>query len=477
MTPAHLSPKNSVLMAWLIVAAILTGCFAAVVWGVVIDRTDLAPGVTNLRSLCWYWAGFGALWIALSAVLWRLARAGAGGGEGRRTQSTWVILSVALAARLVTLFAGGPQLSDDLWRYIHDGRQLAGGANPYAATPLELGAGTSGDLILDQINHPELVTIYQPVSQYTFAALWLAHPEGADPLAVNTFRLGFVLFDLWIIVMLLGWLREEGRSPWWAIVYAWHPLAISEVAGSGHQDVIGIALLLASLRLAGWGRGRSLLRGASPVAALLGGVAFAGALAVKPIVLPLALPWVWAMRAQPRHVAAAGLGAVLTIVALYLPLALWGGGMDRLWDTAGAFMGDWSFNSSLHGPLVYMTGSKPIAGVILGGLLLGVLGVCMARGFDVWRTATVFMFASLLLSSTAHPWYLLWALALTAVWFNWGVWVYSLTIAWSYAVLRDVAQWELPAWVVVVEYVPVYLVVAVELFRGINRDGWVAKPR
>jgi len=476
MTRAYSSPAKFACVAGFIVAAILAGGFAAVMGTVVIDRagSDPTAGGANLQSLCGYWASFAALWVGLSAVLWRLSKSGGAGevcGQGWRVQSTWAILGVALAARLVTVLAGGPQLSDDLWRYIHDGRQLAGGANPYATTPQELGAPTSGDAILDQINHPQLVTIYQPVSQYVFAALWLAHPQGTDPLAVTTFRLGFVLFDLWIIVLLLGWLRDEDRSPWWVIAYAWHPLVISEVAGSGHQDVIGIALLLASLRLVG--RGRS-----SPGVGMawLGGVAFAGALAVKPVVLPLAIPLLWAMRTQPRAVAAAGFGGMLAIVAVYLPFVSWGGGMGRLWDTAGAFVGTWSFNSSLHGPLVYITGSKAIAGVILGGGLLGVLWVCMARGFDVWRTATVFMFASLLFSSTAHPWYLLWALALAAGRFNWGIWVYSLTVCWSYAVLEDVVQWELPAWVVVVEYVPVYAVVAVELFRWINRHGWVVKP-
>ncbi|MEZ6189822.1 MAG: hypothetical protein R3C45_00850 [Phycisphaerales bacterium] len=42
-----------------------------------------------------------------------------------------------------------------------------------------------------------------------------------------------------IIAVLLAWLRDMGKSTWWAVAYAWHPLAISEVAGGEHQDVIG----------------------------------------------------------------------------------------------------------------------------------------------------------------------------------------------------------------------------------------------
>ncbi len=64
-------------------------------------------------------------------------------------------------------------------------------------------------------------------------------------------RLVFVFLDMAIIGLILFQLRSMGRSAWWAVAYAWHPLAISEVAGSGHQDVIGIAFMLLSLVLAG----------------------------------------------------------------------------------------------------------------------------------------------------------------------------------------------------------------------------------
>ena len=92
-----------------------------------------------------------------------------------------------------------------------------------------------------------------------------------------------------------------------------------------------------------------------------------------------------------------------------------------------------------------------------------VLAIIMATSCSVWRIAMVYLFAAVLLSSTAHPWYLLWALALLPLRFNSALWVLSLTISWSYTVLIDANTWYLPTWVMVITYAPVYLVLTIEL--------------
>ncbi len=71
-----------------------------------------------------------------------------------------------------------------------------------------------------------------------------------------------------------------GRGAHWILAYAWNPLLATEVAGSGHIDILGALLLLISFA--------ALLRRWRTIAA----VAFALAVAVKflPIVL---LPLYW----------------------------------------------------------------------------------------------------------------------------------------------------------------------------------------
>jgi hypothetical protein len=443
----------------------LVGCHTAALTGLRIDRVDPAAGGANLRSLGLYWTTSAGLWGVLTLLAWLTVRAERGGGgtsEAWPVRERWrvgvSIVVVAAAARVVVASVSWPQLSDDVWRYIHDGRQLVGGVNPYAYSPAEVGAGSGADPIVDQINHPDMVTIYQPVSQWVFAALWWARPAGVDPWGVGTFRLGFAAIDLGIVLMLLWVLWREGRSPWWAALYAWHPLVIGEVAGSGHQDVIGIALLMGAVVLVGGGRpGWRRVLG--------GGVLWAGSVAVKPVGLLLALPVIWGRGWRWREAVVGAIAAGGMLMALYLPFVLMDGGLGRLFETTCVFVERWGFNSPIHKPVELLVGSRAWANVVAGGVLMAVWVGCLVRRYDPWRAGRMLLLAALLVSSTVHPWYLLWALALLPTRFEAGLWVLSLTIGWSYAVLGDVMGWELPGWVLMLEYLPVAVIGVAGMLR------------
>ncbi len=318
------------------------------------------PHVTDVERWGWtftvYGLAYALLWVLLSSFVWRLWPVVSGrvadseherGVGGRRFGHVALgIIFVAVLARVVTVYATEPVLSDDIWRYIHDGETLLAGDNPYAVAPAD---ELSFDPATNRINHPELVTIYQPVSQYVFGAL--AYVSGRTGAPVRVYRLGFVLFDVAVVGLLLWQLHREGRSPWWAVLYGWHPLAVSEVAGSGHQDVIGMALLAGalvmvsaavgggeayprdSLRLSrglGDGGGRAgKLRGGGGV--VMGAVLLALAGAVKPIVLPIALLAGWRLRRVSWGWAllfVAVMGVVLA--AVYLPFMLMEGGLHGM---------------------------------------------------------------------------------------------------------------------------------------------------
>jgi hypothetical protein len=429
------------LRTWLALAATLG--FAVCLSQLTIDRSTSLDAAANFRGLItWFWIPFAIAWVALTCLPKR--------GDSRPRDASLIIIAVALVARLFVVFTTTPQLSDDIWRYIHDGRTLAGGVSPYALAPAQVGDAD------ERINHPQLVTIYQPASQWTFAALATVHRGVGgtwDPWGDRTFRIGFVLFDLCIVMLLLRKLRDVGRSPWWAALYAWHPLAIAEVAGSGHQDAIGIAMLLGGLLL--FERRRMVLCG----------IALALAVAVKPIVAPVALPLAWAMRRERGALVRVFVGGMMGMIVLYVPFALMPPGLSRLGETIDAFVGTWAFNGSIHALLTAWL-DKVAADRIAAGLSLVVLLIATWR-CELWRAVMIWLFASLLLSSTAHPWYLLWALAFVPIAFSGAVWLWSATIALSYVVLRDVNQWHLPVWVAAVEYVPVYCVLIAECLRHV----------
>ncbi len=408
----------------------------------------------------WYFPGYVIAWGSLSLLVVTLAQRMV---RPAVKQNVILILAVATILRLFAVFAASPQLSDDIWRYIHDGQTLAAGHNPYATAPAEL---ESQNKVTRQINHPQLVTIYQPASQWVFALLAKCQ---FDRLGDVTFRLGFVLFDLGIIALIIAELTRLKRSVWWSLLYAWHPLVISEVAATGHQDVIGIAMLLASVCF--------VMRRARRLDMFFAGVCFAMSIAVKPIVFPLVLPLVWELfkspvACSPDHkvmcskaaLVHAVLGAMVTGMALYLPFVYMDQGIGRLFETASTFVEGWQFNSLIHGIALQLAGDSQQARWLAGGLLMFILITAMRKRLSLIQTCCIYLFASMLCSSTVYPWYLLWALAFLPLCFSHGLWMLSLTIVISYEVLGHQSDWRVPMWIWGLTWVPVLVGVCRDLF-------------
>ena len=402
-----------------------------------------------------YWTISATFWGVVTVAVWRYRTT-------NRMLAAWMIVGISLLARLVVVVTTVPTFSDDLWRYIHDGTVLGiDRSNPYGQAPIDVDPEFQG-------NYPDLVTIYQPASQWLFAASAVVTAtvfgEAFSPdQAAMVFRMCFIGFDLVVVLLLLWCLRREGRSDWWAVLYAWHPLVIMEVAGSGHQDPLGVSMLLAAVLLCEqtkqWG----------VWSAIGSGLTIGGAIAVKPIIGPLMLPMFWTLKDRPRLLGWATVALAVVLVAMYMPFTLMAGGLSGMLGTAGTFVGTWSFNGSLHPLVEHWAGGKWQADTAMAVLLLAVLLGSMWAGVDLRRICGIYLLAALLFSSTAHPWYLLWALAFVPIRFDLATWVYSLTIGWSYWVLSDRWHSGLPSWLLWAEYLPVYAAVMWGLWRYCRR--------
>jgi hypothetical protein len=217
------------------------------------------------------WALMGIFAAGGAGILlaWRIAE------DVEQRGALIVILAGAVAMRLALLLVE-PYLSTDIYRYIWDGRIQAAGINPYRYMPAAPEVAHLRDAaIFPGINRPDTaVTIYPPVAQAIFLALTRL---GESAVAM---KLGLIAFEAATVAVLIALLRRLGRPATRVVAYAWHPLAIWEIAGSGHIDGAMCALMMGGLLLLLYGR--SLLAGA---------VVTLGAL-VKPTAL-LALPVLW----------------------------------------------------------------------------------------------------------------------------------------------------------------------------------------
>ena len=181
-----------------------------------------------------------------------------------RASNSTVLIVIAFAAlfRLSLLFSP-PYLSDDIYRYVWDGRVQAAGINPYRYIPAapEL-AHLRDDVIYPKINRREWAhTIYPPVAQVVF---FLTTRISESVVWMKATMLIFELVTIWAVAQLLALL---GRPRQLLLLYAWHPLVIWEFAGSGHVDAIAIGFI--ALALLAWQKNSNLGAGSMIACATL----------------------------------------------------------------------------------------------------------------------------------------------------------------------------------------------------------------
>ncbi len=155
-----------------------------------------------------------------------------------------LLLGLIFAAlfRLGILFSP-PYLSDDIYRYIWDGRVQSAGVNPYRYIPADESlVKLRDDKIYPNINRREYAhTIYPPVAEGAFLLITRFSESVTWMKAV---MVGCEAITVWALIQLLasfGFARQR------VLIYAWHPLVVWEFAGSGHVDALAIAFIVLAL--------------------------------------------------------------------------------------------------------------------------------------------------------------------------------------------------------------------------------------
>ena len=326
---------------------------------------------------------------------------GSGSEASRGLTVSIVGIAVVMEGILILM---RPTLSDDMYRYVWDGRVQAHGLSPYRYPPeaAELGFLRDSE-IYPSINRKDGLTIYPPAAEAAFAVLWHIWPDNT-----HWFQAAMAGGSLLAGLLLLGLLRDLGLSPVRVLIYLWSPLLAFETAHSAHVD----GLLLPLLVGAWWAR----VRDQDGLAGFLLGAATA--LKLYPVLL---LPFLW----RPNHPQARWrmpLAFGLTVASFYLPYALASG-----WGVLGylpRYLPE-KFNIS---PLVALL--TPILNTLKLGLpnlliplALGII-ICAAGwsiahpasdGEAALRRCLLPIGVITLFSQDLFAWYMLWLLPLIAV--------------------------------------------------------------
>ena len=392
----------------------------------------------------------GALLVSLTAVSQIDARSETvlflalmGGASVAYVGALWCIPRVTASQRLlvvclllgavwrIALMSGAPLVSDDVYRYVWDGRVQRFGYNPYVSAPDDSALVHLHTDLTRQIDPTSaaLPTIYPPVAELFFRVVTTAHES------VTAMVMAVVLCDLLTVWVLWRWLLGSGRSPWWVLAYAWHPLVGLEGAGGGHVDVMGTLLVVTAAFTLSQRRG------------LMAALALAGAFAVKflPIVL---IPLFWRrVRLRDALVGGSLVGlAYLSFSGFRLMPAL---------GSLGVYTETWRFNGPIFSLLEPWLGAVGVL-VVAAGLGCAVAGVArMKLDVDDPAAWACPMGASLLLMPVVYPWYLIWVTPFLVTRATWPLVAWTLGSMATYLVWRSELAgmgWILPQWVVPLEY-------------------------
>lgn len=362
-------------------------------------------------------------------------------------------IAIALLARVLLVFAF-PNLSDDIYRFIWDGRLWLAGENPFDQLPgywLEKGNIPGLDQSLfDQLNSQAYFTIYPPICQFIFTTGTFLSPNsiwGAS-LVMKFFLLAFEIGSIFLIIDILKRLNLPKHR---VFLYALNPLVIVEICGNLHFEGAMIFFFLLGVLL--------LLRKKDSWAAL----SIACSIAAK--LLPLMLLPLLIKLMGWKRVLKFFLILFVCLVLLFIPLV-----SDVFLNNFGAsldlYFQKFEFNASIYYlvraigqwlsgyNLIYYLG--PALAGLAALLIFRLAYLARANDYQHFFTLALLAFCTyLFLGTTIHPWYLALPIALSCFGNFRFIYGWSLLIFGTYMNYHFVPYQE-QLWWVAIEYCLVF---------------------
>jgi hypothetical protein len=348
------------------------------------------------------------------------------------------LLILSILYRLIFLLAT-PQLSQDFFRFFWDGQLLLNNVNPYLQTvehyftaensfhiyqseTLKLGMGE-----LNASNYSN----YPPFSQFLYAiAAWFA--QDSIQVFIVVLRLLLIGFDLLFIYAARKLLIHFKANPKRLFWYSLNPLCILEITGNLHLEGVMISLFVVGFYL--------LLKQKHLQSAALISLSV-GTKLLSVLSIPLILRYLFQKNTSPKNYKSMFSFGVWFLVVLSLQFIYFFNSefISNFSTTIGLWFGKFEFNASIFYLLRWVGFQTYGYNIIQSyGFWMPVVSILffMILIFQSKTTPLKVMLNFLwmltvyfLLSTTVHPWYILFPLALSV--FT----KYNYVILWSFLAL------------------------------------------
>lgn len=351
----------------------------------------------------------------------------------------WLILAAGLLFRL-TLLPLAPTLSEDLYRYRWDGRVQCAGENPYSVAPNAPRLAWLHEPGEARMSCPDIPAVYPPLSELIFRATARVFHSPVS------FKFPMFAADVLTMLLLAFWFRAGDKGNFRLAIYAWNPLVIVEFAGSGHNDALALAAIVAAFVI---------IRRRPALSTML----LAAATLLKAFPLLFFPAWMRQIGWPRRRAAWIGLAgaAALVLVCFWRYRAA----LPHFFANLNNGEARWqTHNGSLHEILLHLIGSSAFAGR-MGAIIAGLVALWAAfRKLPVERAAYLISGAILLLAPNSYPWYFTWMVPWLCFFPN-PAWLLLTTLQFlSYHVLigyQILGTWHFQPRLVALMYVPFYL--------------------
>lgn len=386
-----------------------------------------------------------------------------------------LLVIASIVFRLLFLFAI-PNLSQDFYRFIWDGRMILEGLNPYLYTPDSF--IQNGKLPVKQAQElyngmgalsSSHFTNYPPLNQlcFTIAALFSGKSILGSVIVMRVIIIAADIGTLYFGKKLLERLKVPSKRIFWYIL---NPFIIIELTGNLHFEGVMIFFLVWSLYLLHCGKWK------------WAAVVLACSISVKLIPL-MFLPLFFWWFSEHKKDASTALSMTkllsfytivgITTLMLFLPFFSMKF-INNYTETVGLWFGDFEFNASIYylaRAIGYaITGYNEIAII---GKILPIVTLIIILGFSFFKknhtipkltTSILLAFACyLFLSTTVHPWYIA-TLVILCVFTNYRFpLAWSLVVVLSYLAYLNVDNSE-NLWVIALEYIIVFSIFIWELW-------------
>lgn len=386
-----------------------------------------------------------ALYLALCLIIYR-------NKNEFSDASFWMILIIGMTLRSSVLSLE-PTASDDIYRYIWDGKVQASGVNPYLYAPSdEALRPLHSELIPRLVNFPAMKTIYPPVAEWIF---WITFKIFGE--STLGFKIPLLIAEIATIFLFRTLLRQLRLSPVWTAMYAFCPLPIMQFMIDGHLDALGLPFVL--LFILFWIRQKKLLA--------LVALGVASAVKLVPLIL---IPFAFKeLRGWKRLLT---IGIPLGIVgAVYCPYLI---GNGAPFEALKNFSARWAFNGSIfHLLYPFIQDNTPVHTICTVLFLLWIVFLYFRRlqFLDSLRLA---IFGFFIFAPTVHPWYLTWLAVLLPLQFRWSTAAFVALVSLANIVIIDYklfGVWQESTLVLFIEYGILAFVIILEFLRRRKQIG------